>query len=79
MTAKIQTRQYVIFSAPRKYKVFYIISFTSVVEVLISTTTDTNNDKDRYLTLKAPNKNCSRRHFNFLLLSFKENKAWFFL
>ena len=22
------------------------------------------------LTLKAPNKNCSRRHFNFLLLSF---------
>ena len=28
-----------------------------------------------YLTLKAPNKNCSRRHFNLLLLSFKENKA----
>ena len=27
------------------------------------------------LTLKAPNKNCSRRHFNFLLLSFKKNKA----
>ena len=27
------------------------------------------------LTLKAPNKNCSRQHFNFLLLSFKENKA----
>ena len=26
------------------------------------------------LTLKAPNKNCSRRHFNFLLLSFEENK-----
>ena len=25
------------------------------------------------LTLKRPNKNCSRRHFNFLLLSFKEN------
>ena len=23
----------------------------------------------------APNKNCSRRHFNILLLSFKENKA----
>ena len=32
-----------------------------------------------YLTLKAPSKNCSRRHFNFLLLSFKENKAWFFM
>ena len=31
------------------------------------------------LTLKAPNKNCSRRHFNFLLLSFEENKAWFFM
>ena len=27
------------------------------------------------LTLKAPNKNCSRRHFNFLILSFEENKA----
>ena len=26
------------------------------------------------LTLKAPNKKCSRRHFNFL--SFKENKAF---
>ena len=30
---------------------------------------------DRELTLKAPNKNCSRRHYNFLLLSFEENKA----
>ena len=28
------------------------------------------------LTLKAQNKNCSRRHFNFLLLSIKENKAF---
>ena len=27
------------------------------------------------LTLKAPNKNCSRRHFDFLILSFEENKA----
>ena len=27
------------------------------------------------LTLKAPNKNCSRRHFNFLLLPFKDNTA----
>ena len=27
------------------------------------------------LTLKAPNKNCSRRHFNFFLLSLEENKA----
>ena len=27
------------------------------------------------LTLKVPNKNCSRRHLNFLLLSFEENKA----
>ena len=26
------------------------------------------------LILKAPNKNCSREHFNFLLLSFEENK-----
>ena len=30
------------------------------------------------LTLKAPNKNCSRWHFNFLLLSFEENKPWCF-
>ena len=30
------------------------------------------------LTLKVPNKNCSRRHFDFLLLSFQENKAWCF-
>ena len=28
-----------------------------------------------HLSLKAANKNCSRRHFNFLFLSFKENKA----
>ena len=27
------------------------------------------------LTCIAPNKNCSRRHFNFLLLSSEENKA----
>ena len=27
------------------------------------------------LTLKAPNKNCSRRHFNFFILSLEENKA----
>ena len=31
------------------------------------------------LTLIAPNKNCSWRHFNFLLLSFKEIKVWFFM
>ena len=31
------------------------------------------------LTLKAPNKNCSRRQYNFLLLSFEENKAWLFM
>ena len=27
------------------------------------------------LILKAPNKNCSRRHFNFLLLAFEEIKT----
>ena len=35
------------------------------------------------LTLKASKKkekkNCSRQHFNFSLLSFEENKAWFFM
>ena len=30
-------------------------------------------------TLKAPNKNCGRRHFNFSLLSFEENEAWLFM
>ena len=29
------------------------------------------------LTLKAPNKNCSRRHFNSLLLSFEKRKLDF--
>ena len=32
----------------------------------------------RILTLKALNKNWSRRHFNFWLLSFEEKKAWRF-
>ena len=32
-------------------------------------------EKCDFLNFKAPNKNCSRRHFNFLLLSFEENKA----
>ena len=34
-------------------------------------------DKSPYfsLPLKAPNENCSRRQFNFLLLSFGENKT----
>ena len=40
--------------------------------ILIATVTVVYFGKD-YLTLKAPNKNCSRRHFNFLLLSFEEN------
>ena len=31
--------------------------------------------KVKSLTFKGPNKNCSRRHFNFLLSSFEENKA----
>ena len=34
--------------------------------------------KHNFLTLKALNKNWGRRHFNFLLLSFEENKAWCF-
>ena len=37
-------------------------------------------EQDRQiLTLKAPHKNCSSRNFNFLLLSFEENKALFFM
>ena len=35
----------------------------------------TSRSKVFILTLKVPNKNYSRRHFNFLLLSFEENKA----
>ena len=43
-------------------------------------TSSNDNFEYRYsLTLKAPNKNCSRWHFNFLLLSFKESKAWFLM
>ena len=45
----------------------------------LETKGDNNVKKVYSLTLKAPNKNCSRRHFNFLLLSFEENKAWFFM
>ena len=35
--------------------------------------------RNQKLTLKVPNKNCSRQHFTFLLLSFEQNKAWFFM
>ena len=35
--------------------------------------------RQTFLNFKAPNKNCSRRHLIFLLLSFEENKAWFFM
>ena len=31
------------------------------------------------LTLRAPNKNCSRHFIIFLILSFEENMAWFFM
>ena len=31
------------------------------------------------LTLKTAKKNCSRRHFNFQLLSFEENKVYFYV
>ena len=37
------------------------------------------DDTEVALPLKVPNKNCSRRHFNFLFLSLKENKTWFFM
>ena len=32
-----------------------------------------------YLTLKVPNKNCNKQHFNLFLSSFEDNKAWFFM
>ena len=40
---------------------------------------NTDSDCVKNLTLKAPNKYCSRRHFNFLPLSFEKNKALFFM
>ena len=42
-----------------------ILMFGTVLEVI----------KKNILTFKAPNKNCSRQHFNFLFLSLEENKA----
>ena len=38
-------------------------------------TTEANTKQYKHLTLKTPNKNYRRRHFNFLVLSFEENKA----
>ena len=48
--------------------------------ILITSEPDQESDMPTFLlldlvTLKAPNKNCSRRQFKFLLLSFEENKA----
>ena len=51
---------------------FHIILKTTFSFMLISRET---HCEGQLLTLKAPNKNCSRRHFNFLLLSFEENKV----
>ena len=36
---------------------------------------DTFFGTETTLTLKAPNRNFSRQHLNFFLLSFEENKA----
>ena len=38
-----------------------------------------NQDQDSILALKVPDKNCSRWHFNILLLPIEEDKAWFFM
>ena len=43
------------------YKLFYVCDIDKKIA------RKDNNDYD--LTLKAPNKKCGRRHFNFLLLS----------
>ena len=60
-----------------------IVGSENANETVIKDIPEEENDKDRIsvpyslmlLNLKAPNKNCSRRHFNFLLLSFEENNA----
>ena len=41
----------------------------------MTSATDIFYGEGHLLTLKAPNKNCSRQHFNVLFLSFEENKA----
>ena len=43
--------------------------------ISVSILNELQDAAETVLTIKMPNKNCSRRHFNFLLLSFKENKA----
>ena len=50
-----------------KYDVCVTVNFFTLIKHMTSIR--------KNLTLKALNKNCSRRHFNFLLLSFKEYKA----
>ena len=47
---------------------FYDFLFASLADVVL-------HKWCLLLTLKAPNKNCSRRHFIFLLFSLEENKA----
>ena len=62
------------------YEIFStVISFLSLIQEEQLSVTAGSMSTGCWLTLKALNKNCSRRHFNFLLLSFEENKAWFFM
>ena len=56
------------------------ISFSAVLVIIADKLKEqvvkiSKNDLTGNLTLQAPNKNCSRWHFNFLLLSLEENKA----
>ena len=63
-------------SIPHSFEFFQFLHFKGKIAIIIMcTTTNSGFSRNLPLTLKAPNKNCSRRHFNFLLLSFEENKA----
>ena len=50
----------------------FILSLKPLAKCLVINSFQVSGDT---LTLKVPNKNCSRRHFIFLLLYFEENKA----
>ena len=57
----------------------HTLSSLDVIQFLTAKSFHFRNEKlPLHMIFKAPNKNCSRRQFYFLLLSFKENKAWFF-
>ena len=69
-TSKAMLSQKTLTMLSNAWKVILYLFFASA-------SNKTDNKYGLFLTLKVPNKNCSRRHFNFLF--FEENKASFFM